>query len=358
MAVLRVVHPLDPDPQVLEEAGQCLRSGGLVAFPTETVYGLGADATNAKAVARVFTAKGRPATDPLIVHVADLASVSSLVTSWPEAADRLAQAFWPGPMTVVLPRSSLIGDLVTAGLGTVGIRMPAHPVALALIRAARVPIAAPSANLFSRPSPTRASHVVDDLGDAIDIVLDAGSCAIGVESTVVDLTSDPPAVLRPGGIALERLRMVLPGIATFTGQVSSSSPQHAPGMLTRHYAPRTPLTLFEGDERAVLARMAHDVRRLLSQRRAVVVLATSEDRRALPEPKAGTTDLLRFVDLGSARNPDGIATHLYRALRQCDAACADRILASQLRSGGGLADAVRDRLRRASAGEIVNCWDD
>ncbi|HWQ14189.1 MAG TPA: L-threonylcarbamoyladenylate synthase, partial [Roseiflexaceae bacterium] len=200
------VDPLHPDPSVIDEAAGVIRAGGLVAFPTETVYGLGANALDAAAVGRVFAAKGRPASDPLIVHLRAADQLAQVAVDIPPEAVELARRLWPGPLTLVLRRHLRVPPEVTAGRDTVAVRVPAHPVALALIAAAGVPVVAPSANLFSRPSPTTAQHVLEDLRGRVDLVLDAGPAAIGIESTVVDLTSDPPALLRPGGVPAEELR--------------------------------------------------------------------------------------------------------------------------------------------------------
>jgi len=209
--VLRLT-PDCPEPDLIADAAACLRRGGLVAFPTETVYGLGVAAFDAAAVRRLFAAKGRPAEDPLIVHIASLDALAALVSARPPAVDALAARFWPGPLTLVLRRSTLVPDEVTAGLDTVAIRVPAHPVAHALLAAAGIPVAAPSANLFSRPSPTRAGHVLEDLDGRIDLVLDGGRTQVGVESTVLDLSGDVPEVLRPGAVTLEMLRPLLPDV--------------------------------------------------------------------------------------------------------------------------------------------------
>ncbi len=356
MAEILRVDPVHPDSATIERAAACLRGGGLVAFPTETVYGLGVDATNRDAVRRVFAAKGRPSTDPLIVHVADLDSVRPLVARLPDAAVTLAAAFWPGPLTLVLPRSRLVGDEVTAGLETVAVRVPAHPVARALVMAAGTPVAAPSANLFSHPSPTPAEHVADDIGDRIDLILDAGATQVGLESTVLDLTSDPPRVLRPGGVSVERLRELLATVVVHVAQASDASALPAPGMLSRHYAPRTPMTLFEGDAPHVIARLTGEAGSAADSGQRVVLLGTREllnlARRALA---ARPRDSFVFVDLGSDVDPADIAAHLYVSLRACDALGADRILAVQLSDDRGIALAVRDRLRRASAGNVVSC---
>ncbi len=227
---------------VIPAAVDILRRGGLVAFPTETVYGLGADATNADAVGRIFAAKGRPATNPLIVHVASAAIAKRYATDWPADADRLAAAFWPGPLTIVLPRDATIADAVSAGRGTVGLRVPDHPLALALLAAFDGPVAAPSANRANAVSPTTADHVRAELGGRVDLILDGGPCGVGIESTVVDLTGPRPALLRPGGVSREKVEAVVGPVAVVHGSAAS------PGQGSRHYAPVTPAVRFEPGE--------------------------------------------------------------------------------------------------------------
>jgi L-threonylcarbamoyladenylate synthase len=232
----------------IEEAARVLRAGGLVAFPTETVYGLGAVATDEAAVRRVFHAKGRPPDNPLIVHVDTVDHLDGLVRDVPRAARDLARAFWPGPLAIVLLRAPAVPDVVTAGRDTVAVRVPDHPVALALLALAG-PLAAPSANSSGRPSPTRAEHVAVDLGDRVDLVLDGGPCAVGLESTVVDLTCDPPLVLRPGGVAPEEIARVCGGVRLHPGVVRpfEDADARAPGMRHRHYRPDAEIVLVEGD---------------------------------------------------------------------------------------------------------------
>ncbi|MEQ1759732.1 MAG: L-threonylcarbamoyladenylate synthase [Vicinamibacterales bacterium] len=356
MAEILEIDPNAPADDAIERAAAIIRAGGLVAFPTETVYGLGADATNASAVRRIFHAKGRPATDPLIVHVASVADALAVVSHLPPGAEQLARAFWPGPLTLVMPRAASIGDEVTAGLDTVAVRVPAHPIAQALVRAARVPVAAPSANLFSRPSPTRAEHVERDLGDRIDLIIDGGPTMVGIESTVVDLTVDPPVVLRPGGVTLERLSAVLPAMTLRQADARGDTAMPAPGMLSRHYAPTTPLTLYEGDPQAIVQLVGTELRSALTANEPVVVLAPSEQLQAIRSFIHGNGDgLLVLVDLGLESAPEVIAAHLYDALRRCDeVVSARRILAVQVTGTDGINLAIRDRLRRASAGHIVS----
>lgn len=229
----------------LDEAVRLLRAGRLVAFPTETVYGLGANALDPVAVARIYEAKGRPSTSPLIVHVRSLEMARQLVAEWPANADRLAARFWPGPLTLVLRRHPAIPDIVTAGLGTVGLRMPAHPLALALLRACGLPLAAPSANRFTQLSPVTAEQVRQGLGSSVDLVLDGGPCSVGIESTVVSLAGAQPVLLRPGMVTREQLAAVVGPVAT--GEAGAGA--HAsPGMHHKHYSPRTPLILVRDGE--------------------------------------------------------------------------------------------------------------
>ncbi len=245
------LNPLEPDDATLDEAAEVLRSGGLVAFATETVYGLGADATNPEAVAKIFAAKGRPSHNPLIVHAADLAMARSCVTSWPDTAEDLAQFFWPGPLTLVLPRSKIIPDLVTAGLDTVGVRIPALRVARSLIARTGRPIAAPSANRSNRISPTTAQHVGKDLNGRIEMILDSGPTRVGLESTVIDLSTDSPRILRPGPVTAREIQRVL-GTIRLLEPPSPDSPERpaSPGQLPIHYAPRTKALRVEGDRLA------------------------------------------------------------------------------------------------------------
>jgi len=326
--VLRLT-PDRPEPDLIADAAACLRRGGLVAFPTETVYGLGVAALDVAAVRRLFAAKGRPADDPLIVHIASPDALDPLVAARPPAVAVLAARFWPGPLTLVLRRSPLVPDEVTAGLDTVAVRVPAHPVAHALLAAAGIPVAAPSANLFSRPSPTQAAHVLEDLDGRIDLVLDGGSTPVGVESTVLDLSGDVPEVLRPGAVTLEMLRPLLPAVRMRVA-AGAQGPQRSPGLLTRHYSPRAPLTLYEGPPDRVLARIRQDADIAQAAGRRVGLL--------LPHADAAVT-----------------AARLYAALREFDATGVEEIFASLPPATDGLSQAVADRLRRAAAGRVVYC---
>jgi L-threonylcarbamoyladenylate synthase len=343
---LLTVDAARPDQAVIARAAACLRSGGLVAFPTETVYGLGVNALDPEAVRRLFTAKGRPSTDPLIVHVTSIDAITPLVSFVPPDVPLLARRFWPGPLTLVLPRARIVPDEVTARLDTVGIRIPAHPVARALIDAAGVPVAAPSANLFSRPSPTRAAHVVEDLTGRIDVVLDGGDTAVGLESTVLDLSANPPTILRPGAITLEMLREILPSVTQRSGLVQASTESAlSPGLLEKHYSPRAPLTLYEGTD--AIRRIVEDARVAADAKRRVGVLVAPGDFDLEPSLRRDCV----VHEIGP--EAEQVARHLYETLRQLDAEGVDLILARTFASDEGLGVAVRDRLRRAAAGRIV-----
>jgi L-threonylcarbamoyladenylate synthase len=342
--VLRV-NPTEPEREVIAEAAAVIRSGGLVAFPTETVYGLGADALNEAAVRRIFEVKGRPPDNPIIVHVADRDSVYLLASEVPRAAEELISRFWPGPMTLVLKRTELVPAVTCGGLETVAVRMPAHQVALELIREAGVPIAAPSANVSGSPSPTSAEHVLRDLGGKIEMVLDGGPAEIGVESTVIDMTVDPPELLRPGGLPLEEIEGVIGhvrvpeparGLAAFTGKPRS------PGMKYRHYAPRCRLILVEGDPASVRRKVAELVTVLRTQRKRVGVLAL--DGADYPDAEV--------VDLGARSDLRRVAKSLFTAIRDLDERGVDVIVAEGVEERG-LGLAIMNRLRKASGGEVI-----
>lgn len=299
-----MIHPQ------LEEAARLIRAGRLVAFPTETVYGLGANALDARAVQRIFEVKGRPASSPLIVHVCSVEMARRLAAAWPEKAERLAARFWPGPLTLVLPKQPSIPDNVTAGLATAGLRMPAHPLALALIETSGCPIAAPSANRFTELSPTSAEHVRKSLGSAVDLILDGGATPVGIESTVLSLAADPPLLLRPGIITREEIEAVIGPVEVRTTAAEAAHP--SPGMHPRHYSPRTPLYLVRGG--------------------------------ALP--RSGRGIYLRHGETMPA-SPRDYAAALYATLHRCDEQEYDWIAVEEPPDLPEWA-AVRDRLRRAA----------
>src|SRR5438874_9243999 len=271
-----------PELTVIERAAKLLHDGEIVVFPTETVYGLGADAFRLAGLERIFAAKGRPLSDPLIVHIADEHELELLTTTIPTVAKRLAHEFWPGPLTLILPRGPRVPLLVTAGLETVAIRMPRHTVALALISALGSPIAAPSANRFMHISPTTADHVYSDLSGKVPLILDSGPCQIGVESTVLDLCSDEPRILRPGGISLEALRTILPDVQppipkNQVDEIEESLAKKATGQLLTHYAPSVPLLLFDGTIEEMHTSMLAEIERRYAKGEQIGILVADED---------------------------------------------------------------------------------
>ncbi len=314
----------------IERAADLIRRGGLVAFPTETVYGLAANALDPTSVARVFQAKQRPRFDPLIVHVADPSGIDRLVAALRDPATWLIDAFWPGPLTLVLPKSQAVCDLATAGLPTVAVRMPAHPMALELLARAELPLAAPSANLFGHVSPTTALHVADQLGDRIDYILDGGACSVGIESTVLDLTGNRPILLRPGGLALERIEALIGAVGRIDQRVAAEGAQRSPGMLSRHYATRTKLYVVP----------AHEP---LPETGRMGLLATRAEPRA--DRYVAVEVLSQTGDLVEA------AANLFSAMRRLDALGLDAIVARPVPEAG-LGLAINDRLRRAAARHV------
>lgn len=342
------IDPANPDTTVMEEAGRVLKSGGLVAFPTETVYGLGANALDGRAVARIYKAKGRPQDNPLIVHVADSQEVDFVAKRVPGAARALMEAFWPGPLTLVLPAGETVPAEVTAGLPTVAVRMPAHPVALALIRAAGVPVAAPSANLSGRPSPTSAEHVLQDLGGRVEVILDGGPAGVGVESTVLDMTASAPVILRPGGVTLEALTEVLGEVSADPAAdgVHGGEIPRSPGMKYTHYAPEAPLLLFEGEPGAVRSKIKQLAGEYRAAGKRVGILTY---RGGFDYSSEG-----EVVLAGRKDAPETVAAELYAALRRFNSLGVDLILAEGLEEQG-MGRAVMNRLRKAAGGRIYRC---
>ena len=346
--LLLKVNPENPESAKIQIAAEIIRKGGLVAFPTETVYGLGADALNSDAVLALFAAKKRPLDNPPIVHVANPNEVPRLVQEVPKKAELLMKQFWPGPLTLLFKHSNRVPSVTTAGLDTVAVRMPKHKVALALIKASGCPIAAPSANLAGKPSPTNAQHVYDDLNERIDAIIDGGTTSIGVESTVVDLTVEPPIILRPGGATFEELKRVLVDLELHPFvEAQKELPIEkirSPGMKHRHYAPKAQVILVEGDLDAVTCKIQELAQFYMVKSAKVGVLATDETQHAY---KATVVK-----SLGSRYNLPAIAQNLFGSLREVDAQNVDVILAEGVPSEGmGLA--IMNRLRKSSGYNII-----
>jgi L-threonylcarbamoyladenylate synthase len=314
-----MLDPQFPERSEILDAADLLKRGRLVAFPTETVYGLGANALDATAVGRIYAAKGRPDYNPLIVHVADAASARAVTAEWPDRAQALADTFWPGPLTIVLPKRPAVPDGVTAGLPSVAVRVPSHPIAHALIAAANIPVAAPSANRSMALSPTTAQHVADSLGDRVDLILDGGPTTVGIESTVVDLTGDTPRILRPGMISAPEIERVI-GPLGVASTPSGEQARQSPGMLDRHYSPRARLILAD----------AEDVER------AMLGFENSEGL-SISAP----------AGVRMPSDPAAYAARLYDQLHALDARGVEVIVVERV-PGGAAWDGIRDRLERAA----------
>ncbi len=336
---------LKPDDAALREAAELIRAGRLVGFPTETVYGLGANALNADAVADIFIAKGRPGDNPLIAHIAQQSDLYPLIAGAPsENAQRLMDAFWPGPLTLIFPKSDIVPPKTTGGLETVAVRMPSHPIARALISLSGVPIAAPSGNRSGRPSPTTAAHMLEDMNGRIDMILDGGACDVGVESTVVDMSGDVPRILRPGGITQEMIADVC-GACEVDGSVmrplKPGEAAKSPGMKYRHYAPAGQLTIFHGDPQHVIEAIRRTYDLAADEGRSPLILALEGSL-----PAYGSR---RCESLGN--NAQDMAHAVFSVLRDADALGADVIL-SEAVEAEGIGLAVMNRLGRAAAFHI------
>ncbi|MGM0471009.1 MAG: L-threonylcarbamoyladenylate synthase [Bacillota bacterium] len=336
------------DQSAVRECAEILSSGGLVAFPTETVYGLGANALDPAAVESIFAAKGRPADNPLIVHIGSLNQLKDLVLEIPPEVKLLSDRFWPGPLTLVLPKEDLVPDITTGGLETVAVRLPDHKLALELLRSSKLPIAAPSANLSGRPSPTRAEHVVADLAGRIDAVLDGGPTGIGVESTVVSLVSEVPTLLRPGGITYEELESLLGTVkidSAVKAELKADDQQAlAPGMKYQHYSPEAEVLLVEGSSKQVAAKIRSLTKEHLATGNKVGIMATSENEDEYPQ---GQVEVM-----GSRQQLSTISANLFKLLREFDQAKCDIILIEGV-STTGLGLAIMNRLRKAAGYRVI-----
>lgn len=341
----RVEDSLD----AIRRGGEILKKGGLVAFPTETVYGLGGDALNPEASKKIYAAKGRPSDNPLIVHIADLDHLAPIVKRAPEAAKKLAQAYWPGPLTMIFEKTDLVPYETSGGLATVAVRMPVHPVAAALIEAAGGYIAAPSANTSGRPSPTLAQHVIEDLDGKIDMIIDGGQVDIGLESTIVDFTEEVPVILRPGYINRQMLEEVLGEVKIDPGILDANANKgirpKAPGMRYRHYAPRCDLTVVEGRQEAVVAKINELSKKARKAGRKVGVIAADETRQLY------RADDIR--DIGSRTEDETIARHLFEILRDFDADGVE-IAFSESFDTPRMGMAIMNRLLKAAGHQVIH----
>ncbi|MBQ8319038.1 MAG: threonylcarbamoyl-AMP synthase [Lachnospiraceae bacterium] len=333
-------------PESIQEAAKILNNKGLVAFPTETVYGLGANALDEEAAAKIYEAKGRPSDNPLIVHIADIDAVYTLASEVPENAVLLMEAFWPGPLTIILPKVGIVPDGTTGGLDTIAIRMPSHPVALELIRESGLYIAAPSANSSGRPSPTLASHVMEDMDGRIEAVIDGGAVGIGIESTIVDLTGDIPTILRPGFITKSMLEAIVGEVAIDPALVEPDPNLRpkAPGMKYTHYAPKGQLTIVEGHN-GVAEKINSLAQEKASQGYTVAVITTREN--------ASAYDCPYVLVAGERSHGETIAANLYAVLRQCDDLGCDYIY-SEAFGDSELGGAIMNRLLKAAGHRVIN----
>ncbi|NLK21832.1 MAG: threonylcarbamoyl-AMP synthase [Epulopiscium sp.] len=345
--IIRMIDPNNIDLEIIKESANIIKSGGLVAFPTETVYGLGANALNEKSIKKIFSAKGRPSDNPLIVHISSIKELSLLVCAIPDNARILVEKFWPGPLTLVFPKSEAIPEAITGGLSTVAIRFPRNEIARRLIEYSGVPIAAPSANTSGKPSPTRASHVIEDLDGKVDMILDGGSVEVGLESTVVDISGEIPMVLRPGGITIEMLKEVMGNISVdpaILSQKSLSSIPKSPGMKYKHYAPKAKVTIVEGEIHKVIDTINNLTREKRRQDLKIGVMATKQTR-----------DLYNadcIISVGDRENPKTIASNLFNSLRDFDEAGMD-IVFSESFSYDEIGFAIMNRLEKAAAYDIL-----
>lgn len=332
--------------EVIREAGEILKSGGLVAFPTETVYGLGGDALKEDAARKIYSAKGRPSDNPLIVHIADLGALDELASEIPECAYKLAEAFWPGPLTMIFKKKDIVPYGTTGGLDTVAIRMPSHPVAHRLIKDSGVYIAAPSANLSGRPSPTRAEHVIEDMDGRIDMIIDGGAIEIGIESTIVDVTCEVPMILRPGYVTADMIRDVLGDVCfdeTVLAHTTVKGQPKAPGMKYRHYAPKAELTIFEGENEKVVSKINELAVKYEYDGLKVGILSSNENEHKYAHGEV--------VVVGSRENEHEVAAHLFDVLRHFDHIDVDVILSEGF-SEDSFGQAVMNRLIKAAGHHI------
>ena len=340
------INPQAIDFEAIAQAGEILKKGGLVAFPTETVYGLGGDATNPDASHKIYSAKGRPSDNPLIVHITNMEALEKMVAEVPPSAYALAERFWPGPLTMIFRKNEKIPYETTGGMDTVAVRMPSDPIARALIDASTGYVAAPSANTSGRPSPTEAEHVAQDLCGKIDMIIDGGSVPIGLESTIVDLTEDVPMILRPGYITLEMLGEVLDQVKVDPGLIAADSDckPKAPGMKYRHYAPKADLKVVEGETDAVVQEINRLCTELSAQNKRVGIIATEETKDRYEQGIV--------ISIGARDDEEAIARHLYGILRRFDELGVDAIFSESFATAG-MGQAIMNRLLKAAGHQVL-----
>ncbi|MCI7130877.1 MAG: threonylcarbamoyl-AMP synthase [Lachnospiraceae bacterium] len=340
------INPQVIDLKAIARAGEILKKGGLVAFPTETVYGLGGDATNPDASHKIYSAKGRPSDNPLIVHITNMKALEEMVAQVPQTAYLLAERFWPGPLTMIFQKNDRIPYETTGGMDTVAVRMPSDPIARALIDASTGYIAAPSANTSGRPSPTQAEHVAQDLSGKIDMIIDGGPVDIGLESTIVDLTEEVPMILRPGYITLEMMQEVLGEVRVDPGLIAADSDRKpkAPGMKYRHYAPKADLKVVEGKTERVVQTINRLCAELMDQEKRVGIIATEETKALY---KQGIV-----ISIGARDDEEAIARHLYGSLRQFDELGVDAIFSESFETAK-MGQAIMNRLLKAAGHQVL-----
>ena len=347
--VIKIKDKTRPEDGELLEAAEILRSGGLVAFPTETVYGLGANALDEAAAKKIYAAKGRPSDNPLIAHISSMEELPALVREIPEAGRKLAEKYWPGPLTMIFPKKDVVPYGTTGGLDTVAVRMPSDPVANRLIKLAGIPVAAPSANTSGRPSPTRAEHVIEDMDGKIEMILDGGQVGIGVESTIVDVSGPVPTLLRPGAVTLEMLRETLGQVEVdpaILGPVKGDVKPKAPGMKYRHYAPKADMVLVEGAMEDVVDYINREAAKAMGAGTRVGIICTRESRDLYPQ------GLLEVI--GSRSQEETVAHNLFAVLRDFDDRQVDCIFSESF-SEDQLGQAIMNRLCKAAGYHIVKC---
>lgn len=341
------VDPEKIDEEIMKYCGEKIREGKLVCFPTETVYGLGANALDEKAVEGIFNAKGRPQDNPLIVHISDIGMLDGVVKPSDKEErllKKLSDRFWPGPLTLIVTKDGSVSDVVTCGLDTVGVRFPSNSIAQSLIRHAGVPVAAPSANISGKPSPTKASHVIQDLTGKVDIIIDGGACQVGLESTVLDIVSWPPMILRPGAVTQDDISGIVMEVSEYEWKKEMDKPK-SPGMKYKHYAPNAKVTIYKGDESKVAKRINEEMENANNLGLKAFVLASEETLCYYNKEKT--------LSLGSRHNPLEQASKLYDCLRKFDELEADLVFAEAI-DNKGVGDAIMNRLYRAANGRLFN----